>query len=57
MKRFALFYVLLSFVMIVFASCEKPNDDIDKLEKNDIIDVPDENNTIPAAFYEVTEDI
>ena len=31
MKRFALFYVLLSFAMMVFASCEKPNDDdIDK---------------------------
>ena len=57
MKRFALFYVLLSFVMIVFASCEKPNDDIDNLENNEIIDVPDENDTIPAAFYEVIDDI
>lgn len=58
MKRFALFYVLLSFAMMVFASCEKPNDDdIDNLENNEIIDVPDENDTIPAAFYEVIDDI
>ena len=36
---------------------EKPNDDIDNLENNEIIDVPDENDTIPAAFYEVIDDI
>lgn len=44
MKRFAIFYILISFAMMTLLSCERHNGD-------------DDDNTIEAAFYEVQNDV
>lgn len=57
MKKIAIIYILISFIMISFGSCGKHNDDdINNPDNNENINIPDDNDSIPAAFYEVLND-
>lgn len=49
MKRFTMFYVLISFAMMMLLSCKEPNGGNEN-------DNSDNNETIEAAFYEIQDD-